>query len=489
MNLDKKKEANIFWFKKDLRLYDNEALENAVNSDNPLILIYSFEPSLWLQGDSSYRQFKFAYESVQDLKTTCNKNNLVLNILREEILDILIYLNDRFKIENLYSHQETGNMWSFKRDLQVKSWCDYNNVGWSEVSQFGVIRVLKDRDGWASKWYHKMSLPETNNKLNFKTLRIREDAKITATNLNLKQDGIKESQIGGREHGLSFLYSFFKERGENYSKEMSSPVTAFDSCSRISPYLTYGCISVRETYQYAEKIKRSLGPKNSLWKRSINSFTGRLRWHCHFIQKLEDEPELEFKAMHPMYDELDRTNNEKFFKAWSTGNTGFTMVDSSMRALILHGWINFRMRAMLVSFATNHLWLDWRIVAEYLAKLFIDYEPGIHYSQIQMQSAVTGINAIRIYNPIKQTVDQDKEGTFIRKYIPELKDVSTSNLSCPSNEPLLIGDYPLPIVDEAVSRRQAAKKLYDLRKKDNFNDIAKIIIKKHASRKTRKKKV
>ena len=245
---------------------------------------------------------------------------------------------------------------------------------------------------------------------------------------------------------------------------MSSPVTAFDSCSRISPYLAYGCISVRETYQYAEKIKRSLGLKNSLWKRSINSFTGRLRWHCHFIQKLEDEPELEFKAMHPMYDELDRTNNEKFFKAWSTGNTGFTMVDSSMRALILHGWINFRMRAMLVSFATNHLWLDWRIVAEYLAKLFIDYEPGIHYSQIQMQSAVTGINAIRIYNPIKQAVDQDKEGTFIRKYIPELKNVPNKYLFNPWEAPkeilheanVQLGvNYPYPVVDLRDSRERA----------------------------------
>ena len=110
------------------------------------------------------------------------------------------------------------------------------------------------------------------------------------------------------------------------------------------------------------------------WPSALHSFLGRLRWHCHFIQKLEDDPRIEFENLHPAYDVLDRNVNEKFFKAWKTGNTGFPMVDASMRALIKTGWINFRMRAMLVSFASNHLWLDWKVTSKYLARVFIDYE-------------------------------------------------------------------------------------------------------------------
>lgn len=486
-----KETVNIYWFKKDLRLFDNEALEQAVNDNKPLILLYIYEPELWLQDDSSFRHFKFIQETVNELENLCLKHKLILNIFQAEAIEILTFINDKYRVNAIFSHQETGNMWSYKRDIKLAAWCQEKQIIWHEIAQHGVVRALKDRDGWSNKWYQKMSQKLVNNSLNFPTIRVKDNDEILAQNLDLEFDKIEEVQIGGRELALANLRSFFKDRGENYSKEMSSPVTAGTACSRISPYLTYGCLSIREIYQYAESQKKQLRYRNnsSLWLRSINSFTGRLRWHCHFMQKLEDEPEIEFKAMHPAYEELDRGYNEEYFNAWASGNTGFTMIDAVMRALIKHGWINFRMRAMLVSFATNHLWLDWRIIAKYLARLFIDYEPGIHYSQIQMQAAITGINAIRIYNPVKQATDQDKEGKFIRKYIPELKDVSTKNLAYPAAEPLLIGQYPYPIIDELSARKEAAKKLYNIRKQVNFNEIAKVIIKKHASRKTRSKKI
>ncbi len=241
---------------------------------------------------------------------------------------------------------------------------------------------------------------------------------------------------------------------------MSSPVTAFESCSRISPYITFGCVSIKEVFQKARDRKKQIYelPKDQRlsWPTSLTAFLGRLRWHCHFIQKLEDEPEMEFKNLHPAYNNINRTYNEEYYKAWQFGKTGFPMIDASMRALIESGWINFRMRAMLVSFASNHLWLDWRMTSKYLARLFIDYEPGIHYSQIQMQSGTTGINAIRIYSPTKQALDQDPKGLFIKKYVPELKNISSKNIANPYNEPLLLKNYPRPIIDE----KQCRKKCY-----------------------------
>ncbi len=160
------------------------------------------------------------------------------------------------------------------------------------------------------------------------------------------------------------------------------------------------------------------------------------------------------------------------------------MIDACMRALSATGWINFRMRAMLMSFASYHLWLDWKAPALHLARLFTDYEPGIHYSQCQMQSGTTGINTIRAYNPIKQSMDHDPEGQFIRKWIPELADYSAQSIHQPWILPHKLNGYPLPIVDEKHARKQAMQQIYALRRGDGFFNEAQAIVKQHGSRKT-----
>jgi deoxyribodipyrimidine photo-lyase len=221
------------------------------------------------------------------------------------------------------------------------------------------------------------------------------------------------------------------------------------------------------------------------WPSALRSFGGRLRWHCHFIQKLEDEPSIEFENMHPLYNGLRENDfDDNFFNAWKLGRTGFPMIDACMRALITTGWINFRMRAMLMSFASYHLWLHWRRPALHLAKLFTDYEPGIHYSQTQMQSGTTGINSIRIYNPIKQGVDQDPKGSFIREWIPELRSHPAETIHTPWTCPSNLGDYPIPIVEEKSARKTAADNVYGLRKVGRHKQVAREIVEKHGSRKS-----
>ena len=188
----------------------------------------------------------------------------------------------------------------------------------------------------------------------------------------------------------------------------------------------------------------------------MESFQARMAWRCHFMQKLEDEPAIEFQNMCRSFDGLrESAFDEQRFLAWCRGETGFPMVDACMRALLQTGWINFRMRAMLISFATYHLWLHWRRPAIFLARHFLDFKPGIHFPQIQMQSGVTGINTMRVYSPTKQAIEQDPTGAFIRRYVPELAGVPDAYIHEPSACPPLLQlasgiqvgvHYPAPIV-------------------------------------------
>lgn len=480
---------NIIWFKRDLRIEDHEALAQAAKH-GPVLPLYIFEPELWHQPDMSYRHYIFLQDCLSELSQALEKLGQKLIIKVGNAVDVLEDIRKCHPIESLWSHQETWNGWTYERDKAVKHWCKSRNIPWHEPVQNGVVRRLYNRDGWAARWYHQMKQPLIDKPLNLTTIEVPIDALPSYTELGLSEDGSNDVQKGGRIEGLKLLNSFLYERGEGYTKEMSSPVTAFESCSRLSAYLAFGTLSMREVFQACEKrnqdIKQMPRGEKGKWPSSMRSFSGRLRWHCHFIQKLEDEPRIEFENMHPAYDSLREYDfNNDYFEAWKSGMTGYPMVDACMRALTATGWLNFRMRAMVMSFASYHLWLHWRKPALHLANLFTDYEPGIHYSQVQMQSGTTGINAIRIYNPIKQGVDHDPEGVFIRHWIPELRAMDQEFIHMPWQAASQMNGYPMPIVDKKTARKSAAEKLYGLRKNNTTHkETAQKIVSKHGSRKS-----
>jgi deoxyribodipyrimidine photo-lyase len=229
--------------------------------------------------------------------------------------------------------------------------------------------------------------------------------------------------------------------------------------------------------------------------RAVRSFLARCHWHCHFMQKLESEPDIEFLAFNHACDDLRSGDlDEHRLTAWQSGRTGYPFVDACMRALKARGWINFRMRAMLVSFASHHLWIDWRHYKDWLACQFIDYEPGIHLAQIQMQSGLTGINSLRIYNPVKQGLDHDPDGAFIRRWVPELAGLDAASIHEPWKCPELLQreagcvvgrDYPLPIVDHQEAIRQARARFSALRQREDYWQSARLVMERHGSRKSR----
>ncbi|WP_229145526.1 deoxyribodipyrimidine photo-lyase [Alcanivorax sp. 1008] len=477
----------VVWFKRDLRVADHLPLLHSLQS-GPTVPLYVIETDYWRQPDMSLRHWLFVRDCLKDLDRQLHAKGSGLIVRTGDVCDVLSMLHKRHGVAGLWSHEETGNDWTFQRDRRVASWCRQHGIVWREIPQHAVVRRLANRDHWGRHWQQRMTMPPAAEPANIPAVLEEPLSLPSVLGLDLRPCPLR--QPGGRQQALRLLQGFLHHRGRFYRGNMSSPVSAENSCSRLSPHLAWGTVSVREVLNGL--WLRQQQQLESGWRKSLRSFESRLHWHCHFIQKLEDQPEIEFSNMHPGFDDLRPAQVDPvYFAAWAEGQTGFPFIDACMRSLHATGWLNFRMRAMLMAFSSYHLWLPWRQPSLHLARLFTDYEPGIHYSQVQMQSGTTGINALRIYNPVKQSQDQDPEGIFIRRWVPELAALPTAWLHEPWRMPealqrrfgVVLGqDYPLPIVDHQAAGHAARAKISEHRRRHGVAEASQQVLSRHGSR-------
>ncbi len=478
---------HVVWFKRDLRVVDHAPLTEAARS-GAVLPLYIVEPSLWKLPDSSRRHWHFLHDSLRDLQQDLSTLGASLTVQIGEAIAILEQLNNKIGTFTLWSHEETGNDWTYQRDIAVKNWCKAHGIIWHEYPCNGVVRRLTNRDGWSALRDARMQKPIIHAPQSLQPLTGVERHQLPEkTHAMFGSCPIGSAQLGGRKEALKTLNSFLKERGRSYMQTISKPGISARHCSRLSAHITYGTISVREIEQ-ATKLKINLLESDksvdaTFFKRNLSAFLSRLAWHCHFIQKLEQQPSIELKCMHPAFEGMREPHFcDDFFEAWKTGNTGYPLIDACMRSLHENGWITFRMRAMLVSFASYDLWLDWRKTAPFLAQLFTDYEPGIHYSQFQMQSGVTGINAVRIYNPIKQSYEHDPTGKFIRRYVPELKSVPDIFIHEPWRMDPPPQNYPTRVVEHEIAIKHARAEISKQWHSEGFREASRAVNQKLGSR-------
>ncbi|MFN9720498.1 MAG: FAD-binding domain-containing protein [Planctomycetota bacterium] len=476
----------VWWVKRDARLIDNVCLTEVEQLGFDVLPFFCFEPSLLAADDTSDLHTQAQWQAICGLRHSLRQRGADIVIAHGEVTDKLARLHAMTSFTHVFSHEEVGNAITFRRDRTVAAWCSERGITYREFPQSGVRRGGINRDRLTRFWRSRiektapLAVPSIRQSESLRTLAAATGfPKLRAFITSDHWQPVSESDA---EQTLS---SFLDHRGRRYRGGISSPNTATTAGSRLSVHLAWGTITTRRIWHAVHERIAALDPNDpqtARWKQSLYAFVARLHWRDHFSQRLESEPELEFLSLHPSYRDIPYENNESLHQAWQEGRTGYPLVDAVMRCLQTTGFVNFRMRAMVVSFACHVLHLDWRLIHPHLARVFRDYDAGIHLNQLQMQAGVVGWNAIRVYNPNKQLSDWDADCRFIRQWLPELQSVS--------NEQILNGDridgYPQPIVPFAERSRQMTDLLYAIRKSAAANALTPAIYQKHGSRRKEK---
>lgn len=452
----------VLWFKRDLRLSDHlplfEAMRNAKH--HGLVLpLYIHEPSHLADPHTARQHQAFVHECLDDLQQQFREVGGYLHEELGEAVDVLAALHAQFKFTHLWAHQETTQLSQYQRDMAVARWCNSAGVTFIELPQNNVQRGAVFSGPSAEKPDFQTYLdraaqepiknPAGRDLSAFFTPKPPNVLSRNAIPLAAGDDKPLRMK-GGRAQARAVAAKFFTpSRLRAYPFSISSPLKAWNGCSRLSPYLACGVVSDREVLQKLNALVNTVhgqGDVHAIGKveDAARFYVDRLIWRQGYFQQFENHSALETDAF---YEGEPSDVNTAHLQAWQDGKTGFPYIDALQRCLSQTGWLNMRARATLVSFACVQLGLPWQPVALYLAQQFLDFEPAIHYGQVRIASGTSHFSQMLVYDPLKQQAEQDPKGEFVKRWLPEHG----------------TDQYPAPLIDNAESLKQGKARLHAMR--------------------------
>lgn len=429
MNSNKHK-VTLFWFRRDLRLFDNTGLYQALKAHDNVLPLFIFDSSILTKlEDKSDARVTFIYDALMRLKLELEQNGSTVLIKHGKPIDVYAELKEKYEIEAVYANHDY-EPYAKQRDLAIHETLDNDGIRFFTFKD-QVIFEAKDvvkADGlpytvftpYSKKWKDK--LREEDYQLhnigkyitNFKPIKDHQE-------LTLKDLGFERSQIKVPLPEINS--SLIKE----YADKRDIP--SFPGTSKLSVHLRFGTISIRSLVKVALKTSE-VWLNELIWR----EFYQMILWHF---------PDTD-KAFKSKYDRIEWRKDEEQFHLWCEGKTGYPIVDAGMRELNETGFMHNRVRMVVASFLTKHLLLDWRWGEAYFAQKLLDFDLAANNGGWQW-AAGTGCDAapyFRIFNPYTQTKKFDPELKYIRKWVPEFDDPFK---------------YPQPIVEHTIARERCLR--------------------------------
>lgn len=448
----------VLWHTRQLRVADHPAVAYIRRQGGRCWPIFIADPRFCVHGRTSAARLRFLFESLADLQTQYADRGGSLSILTGDPRRILPELAAAGW--QIATPAEPTGRYGLARDDAVAAAADV-----TFVDADGLLRGEAGRDDWrghVTEWFRAAPhAPPAASML------LEGPTETTPTALIDRHAAAPAQEIarrGGTTAAHEQLQRFIAAI-DAYPGSISAPADARTGTSQLSPYLRFGCLSLRAVYQAVMDAVPAGRPRQM--------FISRLYWNRYYNQRLADWPGWLDTAVNPAMVAFHAdTHDPALVTAWRQGRTGFPMVDASMRCLRRTGWLNFRMRAMCASFLCDLCQQPWRPGADWYYRQLLDADPAINYTQFQLQAGMDGRRTLRIYNPRKQVRDNDPDGRFIHRWVPELRALPLRYLERPEHTPLAVQqrvgvrigtDYPRPVIDHDAARAAILRKFEQVR--------------------------
>ena len=454
-------EKGLFIFRRDLRVHDNISLISLANECEKIICCFIFTPEQ-VSSSNKYKSdnaVQFMIESLIDLDQELKKKGSQLYCFYGNQYDIINELVISEKVDKIMFNADYSP-YAKKRDNKIKQLCITNNIDFNTCNDYylhepGSILVSSTNKAYKkyTPFYNKSINCEVKKSLSFNKVNTfakigRQYPQTISLTTALSKFTTSNPNIlvhGGRTNGIKRLMSAIKEQ----DKYLQTRDTFSMNTSHLSAYIKFGCVSIREVYFsfYNEYNKH-------------HGLISELYWREFFAHVLHGYPEVVGQSYQEKYRTLKWVNNKTHIKKWKEGNTGFPIVDAAMRELNTTGYMHNRGRMITASTLIKTLRIDWRIGEKYFATKLTDYDIASNNGNWQGISG-TGVDMkpyFRDMNPFIQSKQYDPDCEYIKKWIPELKnvpvnDIHTWFISHKKNNV----NYPPPIVNYNTAKKEMIK--------------------------------